>query len=553
MAFPTALKVLGPALTSVAEGVQAVPTLVDKDEELQAKHDLRPLTLEEAKLRVQKTRESLHPPHFTSYGIYEYDPAIGKYGYRQTEEQKRHSAKEAEMGALALYGTYPEGSPQKTLYDATIGKMQAPKVAADAKAALVPGRLQQWENQAKHWQGLEEVARKRNSITAGHYGQQAAYWNGLLALRKQALEKDPTSIQELDRIGEMLQSNDPQQVDLAQQWLERKNIGVTREQRLQDREPLVKDNLQGRTDLGKSRLLHGINKEERDEETHQLRQRTGEQKLADVQTKSKYLDERQKAELARILEQTAALKARGEAMGPYLEARLQKLTESAEQARNREARAAEKAPADLAVRQEQLDKLKAQRVSPARQLTIRKLEAEIAELKSRTAERGSGGEVDVQTIGPQGEQTTARYKGKDADLYRFLQGRMTGDATKDAAMVLAIPRAHERLIARDAYQQRYGKRLPAEAEGGMPATESTSVPGTAPGQLSVAETLEQIQKIGLPDPDGPGDRAVQEFLKRFKAMTPDKALEGYKTLKDPEMKKAFRIAYLDIYKRKPPE
>ncbi len=553
MPFPIGLKVLGPALTSVAEGLQGVPELIDKDEELQQRRSLRPLTLEEARLRLQKTREGLHPPHFTTYGIYEYDPATGKYGYTQSEEQKKHSAKEAELGALALYGTYPEGSPQKKLYDATISKMGAPGVAAQARADLVPGRLQQWENQAKHWQGLEEIARKRNSITAGHYGQQAAYWNGLLALRKQALDKDPTAIQELDRIGEMLQSGDPQQVDLAQQWLERKNVGVTREQRLNEREPLVQENLEGRTALNKSRQLHGINKEQRDEEAHQLRQRTGEQKLTDLQTKGKYLDERQKAELERIKEQTTALQTRGEAMGPYLEARLEKLQQSAEQARNREARAAASAPQTLAIKEEQLKKLKAQAVSPANRLRVVKLEAEIAELRSRT-ERGAGGEVDVQTIGPQGEQTTARYKGKDADLYRFMQGRMTGDATKDAAMVLAIPQAHARLIAREAYQQRYGKRLPAEAESGMPAAEPTGAPATAPGQLSAADTIKLIQEIGLPDPDGPGgDRAVQEFLTRFKTMTPEKALEGYKGLKDPEIKKAFKIAYLDIYKRKPPD
>jgi len=91
MAFPAALKVLGPALTSVAEGLQAVPQYIDRDEELQDKHEerlarreLRPLTLEEAKLRLQKSREDLeHPKPITAgaHGSYVFNPATRKYEY----------------------------------------------------------------------------------------------------------------------------------------------------------------------------------------------------------------------------------------------------------------------------------------------------------------------------------------------------------------------------------------------------------------------------------------------------------------------------------------
>src|SRR5713101_796153 len=98
MAFSPALKVLGGAMTSVAEGLQAIPELVDKDEELQLRRAERPLTLEEARLRIQKTRAELNKPHFTTHGMYERDPVTGTWRYTQTDEQKKLSAKEAEMG-----------------------------------------------------------------------------------------------------------------------------------------------------------------------------------------------------------------------------------------------------------------------------------------------------------------------------------------------------------------------------------------------------------------------------------------------------------------------
>lgn len=91
MAFPTALKVLGPALTATAEGLQAVPQYIDKDEELVERHEdrlarreLRPLTLEEARLRLQKTREELERPKPISagaHGSYIFNPATRKYEY----------------------------------------------------------------------------------------------------------------------------------------------------------------------------------------------------------------------------------------------------------------------------------------------------------------------------------------------------------------------------------------------------------------------------------------------------------------------------------------
>jgi len=84
VAFPTALKVLGPALTATAEGLQAVPELIDKDEELQQRRAMRPLTLEEARLRIQKTREELERPKPISagaHGSYIFNPQTRKYEY----------------------------------------------------------------------------------------------------------------------------------------------------------------------------------------------------------------------------------------------------------------------------------------------------------------------------------------------------------------------------------------------------------------------------------------------------------------------------------------
>src|SRR3977135_110091 len=85
MALSPGLKVAGSAMTSVAEGLQAIPELVDKDEELQLRRDTRPLTREEARLRLEKTRADLNKPHFTLHGMYERDPATGTWRYTQTD------------------------------------------------------------------------------------------------------------------------------------------------------------------------------------------------------------------------------------------------------------------------------------------------------------------------------------------------------------------------------------------------------------------------------------------------------------------------------------
>src|SRR6267142_2958569 len=72
MAFPASLKVLGPALTATAEGLQAVPELIDKDEELQQRRAMRPLTLEEARLRLEESRRKLTQPKVQSLGLGNY-------------------------------------------------------------------------------------------------------------------------------------------------------------------------------------------------------------------------------------------------------------------------------------------------------------------------------------------------------------------------------------------------------------------------------------------------------------------------------------------------
>jgi hypothetical protein len=84
MPFPTALRVLGPALTSVGEGLEAIPDYIDKDEELAQKRALRPLTLEEARLRVQKTRQEIEQPKPISagaHGSYIFNPETKKYEF----------------------------------------------------------------------------------------------------------------------------------------------------------------------------------------------------------------------------------------------------------------------------------------------------------------------------------------------------------------------------------------------------------------------------------------------------------------------------------------
>jgi hypothetical protein len=144
MALSPGLKVAGSAMTSVAEGLQAIPELLDKDEELQLRRAERPLTLEEARLRIQKTREDLNKPHFTTHGMYERDPVTGKYTYTQTEDQKRYSAKEAEMGALATWGDYPEGTPQRRYFEAVLSKLTG------TREAKTPYTAQLWQ---KYYRG----------------------------------------------------------------------------------------------------------------------------------------------------------------------------------------------------------------------------------------------------------------------------------------------------------------------------------------------------------------------------------------------------------------
>src|SRR5216683_731092 len=133
------------------------------------------------------------------------------------------------MGALARWGDYAPGTPQRQYFDAYISKMGAPGIQAQTRASLVDPTIKRWEDNAAHQKALETIARTRNDNTAAYHAKHAAYWDGLLRLRQQAIDKDPNEIQVIDRIGEMLQSNDPQQVDLAQQWLDRKNVPVTRE------------------------------------------------------------------------------------------------------------------------------------------------------------------------------------------------------------------------------------------------------------------------------------------------------------------------------------
>jgi hypothetical protein len=128
----------------VAEGLQSIPALADQDEELAAKRELRPLTLEEARLRIQKTRDDLNKPHFTTHGMYERDPATGKYTYTQTDEQKKTSAKEAEMGLLAQWGDYPEGSPQRRFYEARLAQLTG------TREAKTPYTAQLWQ---KYYRG----------------------------------------------------------------------------------------------------------------------------------------------------------------------------------------------------------------------------------------------------------------------------------------------------------------------------------------------------------------------------------------------------------------
>ncbi len=69
MALPIALRVAGQGLSAVAEGLQKVPELQDQDEEIAYRRAERPLTLEEARLRLQKTRADINKPHFMTHGI----------------------------------------------------------------------------------------------------------------------------------------------------------------------------------------------------------------------------------------------------------------------------------------------------------------------------------------------------------------------------------------------------------------------------------------------------------------------------------------------------
>ena len=108
MALPAWARTAGIGLQGVAEGLQNIPALQDKDEEIAYRRAERPLDLEEAQLRVRKTREDLEKPKIQVLGQNSY--AIAKPdGTVEIRTLGGQAPKIQSLGNGRYTLTYPDG------------------------------------------------------------------------------------------------------------------------------------------------------------------------------------------------------------------------------------------------------------------------------------------------------------------------------------------------------------------------------------------------------------------------------------------------------------
>src|SRR5438309_1780705 len=121
MALPVWAQTLGGGLTAVAEGLQKVPEIIDKDDELAYRRAERPLTLEEAQLRVRKTREDLEKPKIQVLGQNSY--AITKPdGTVEIRTLGAQVPKIQSLGNGRYTLSYPDGSIEERQFGGAQGR-----------------------------------------------------------------------------------------------------------------------------------------------------------------------------------------------------------------------------------------------------------------------------------------------------------------------------------------------------------------------------------------------------------------------------------------------
>lgn len=157
--------VLGPALADAGKAYTDALLALPK-ERRQAEAD--ELALERGRLENAKLRhEAQFPtPRVTRQGLWTFNHETNRWELEKTPTEPKKFAAEVSREQLLEFSKYPEGTPQRQLWEAEIAKLGAP-----GQNAIT--RKKEAEERAAYWRKMAETAAGKNAIAEKEYQRRA--------------------------------------------------------------------------------------------------------------------------------------------------------------------------------------------------------------------------------------------------------------------------------------------------------------------------------------------------------------------------------------------